>query len=117
MEESESQPAFDLEATLERLGGHYDLFRDIVGFFFRDTPALVLELRAALDTGDLSCVAKSAHRLKGTVLYLGAQPAILAASRVEAAGESRNLAEAAAALAQLEEEVARLEKTLAPYRP
>jgi HPt (histidine-containing phosphotransfer) domain-containing protein len=117
MEESASQPAFELEETLKRLGGHYDLFRDIVGFFFRDTPALVLELRAALETGDLPCIAKAAHRLKGTVLYLGAQPATLAAGRAEAAGDSRNLAEAAAAVGQLADEVRRLEKALAPYRP
>ena len=79
-------PPFNLDAALARLGGEAGVFREMVGFFFGDGLNLVAEIQAAAVAGDVAAIEKKAHRLKGTVLYLGADAAIAAVARVEALG-------------------------------
>ena len=88
----------------------------MAGFFFSDGSKLLPEIRAAAGAGDASTVEKKAHRLKGTVLYLGAEAAVAAVARVEALGRSGDLSDAAAALRSMETELARLAEALQPYR-
>jgi len=51
--------------------------------FFDDVDKLFPQMRAALATGDLVKVGRLGHRLKGTAIYLGAEPAAKAALQVE----------------------------------
>jgi HPt (histidine-containing phosphotransfer) domain-containing protein len=51
--------------------------------FFGEVDNLFPQMRAALEKGDLMEVGRLGHRMKGTVVYLGAQPAKEAALRVE----------------------------------
>ena len=61
-------------------------------------------MRAALEKGDIDDIGRLGHRMKGTLVYLGAEPAKQAASRVErfstSSGGSRS--EAAEAINSLE---------------
>ena len=86
----------------------------MVGFFFGDGLNLVAEIQAAAIAGDVAAIEKKAHRLKGTVLYLGADAAIAAVARVEALARSGNLADAAA-IRSMERETMRLAEALRPY--
>jgi HPt (histidine-containing phosphotransfer) domain-containing protein len=108
---------FDYEEAVARVSGHNDLFQEMVAYFLRDWPGLVEQIRIALERSDATTVARVAHRLKGTVVYLGARLALQAAGRVERLAVSGDLAGVAASMQDLEREMARLEEALAPYRP
>jgi PAS domain S-box-containing protein len=74
---------FDPEEALSRCFNSADMVREMSQCFFDEVEHLFPQLRAALKQGDLGEVGRLGHRLKGTVVYLGAQPATEAARRVE----------------------------------
>jgi hypothetical protein len=57
-----------------------------------------------------------AHRLKNTVVYLGAQPAMQAILEVERAAKARELTEIDAGLSQLSGRLEKLKQSLSAYR-
>lgn len=106
---------FDFEGAMGRLGGDEELFRDIVQFFFEDSPGLLEKLRCGLRDQNASAVERAAHGLKGMAANFGAHRAVEAALRVENLGASGNLAEAPEALRGLEDEIGILKVALNPY--
>jgi len=116
MEQTDSTP-FNLVEAVESLGGQMGLFREMVGFFFDDGMKLVREIRAAAAASDAKVVERKAHRLKGTVVYLGAAAATEAVARVEVLARLLDLADIAGALAAMETELARLAEALQPFAP
>ena len=75
------------------------------------------QMRTALAKGNAAELGGTAHRLKGTVGYLGAASAWDAVRRVEQRGRCDEMAGAAEAIQQLEEQLAILKQALAPHRP
>ncbi len=73
-------------------------------------------MRAALESGDALGLANAAHRLKGTVAYLGAAPALAAMQCVEDIGRSGDLSAAPAAVEKLAMELGRLTEALEGQR-
>ena len=59
------------------------MVREMIQCFFDEVDNLFPQMRAALKKGDLVEVGRLGHRMKGTVVYLGAEPAKEAALRVE----------------------------------
>ena len=110
----ESRHVFHLD---EALACCYDrqMFLGMVDFFFLESATLLDQMRAAAGNADAVDLARAAHRLKGTVLYLGAGACRRAVEQVERAGMSGDLAAAAAALDELDAQVALLKEALAPY--
>jgi CheY-like chemotaxis protein/HPt (histidine-containing phosphotransfer) domain-containing protein len=108
--------AFDCAAALTALGGRVDLLQEMAAFFVGDAPGRLAEIQAGLRDHAPSAVARAAHRLKGTLVYLGAEPALQAAQRVEQIGTSRDLTEAASAFQTLSEEITRLETAVRSWR-
>jgi HPt (histidine-containing phosphotransfer) domain-containing protein len=92
------------------------LFQEMVGCLFDEANPILSRIEAALDRGDGAEIADAAHRLKGTVVYLGAGPAATATIRVEQIGRAGNLSQADDAIRQLAGEIQRLESALTPYR-
>ena len=74
-------------------------------------------MRAALEKGDLEEVGRLGHRMKGTVVYLGAEPAKRAALRVERFCKSSGgtQAEAGEAVNALEHECIVLKAALSEH--
>jgi HPt (histidine-containing phosphotransfer) domain-containing protein len=112
----ESSP-FNLDEAIVRLDCEPGLFREMIGFFFEDGPKLLAEIQTAVGAGDAIAIEKKAHRLKGTVLYLGADSTNEAVSRVEALGRVGDLKGAAEAIRALEAEMTRLAEALRPFGP
>jgi HPt (histidine-containing phosphotransfer) domain-containing protein len=106
---------FDLEETLARFGGDYDLFAEMVEHFFLDSPVVVDAVRAGVEGNDLVAAARAAHRLKGTVGYFGASSLVATANRMEEASKDSRRDWAEAELAQLIQQVASLREILTPY--
>lgn len=105
---------FNIDAAMDRCCNR-EMFRKMVDFFFADADRLMQEARAAVHRQDAPTVGRSVHRLKGTVFYLGAQPTLEAANRVEAAASTGDLEATAETLGRLEGELDRLKEALAAH--
>jgi two-component system, sensor histidine kinase and response regulator len=99
-----AKPAMVLNrpVALGRIGGDEELLREIARLFLSEYPALIQEIRSAIDSGDAHMLERSAHSLKGSVANFEACAAVAAAYRLEIIGRSKQLDQACAALAELE---------------
>ena len=108
---------FDLAVATQACLNNRDLLGQIIGFFFTDADVLLPKIHAALQAGDLAEVGHLAHRLKGTLLHLGAEAAREAARRLEQlmlhGGEQADAEEGVAAL---DRQCELLKQALAPHR-
>ena len=59
------------------------MLREMIQCFFDEVDNSFPQMRAALEKGDLKEVGRLGHRMKGTIVYLGAEPAKHAALHVE----------------------------------
>lgn len=80
---SRAVPVFNPEEALTRCFNSKKMVLEMIQCFHDDVANLLPQMRAALAKGDLVEVGRFGHRMKGTVVYLGAQPAKEAALRVE----------------------------------
>lgn len=103
-----AEPSFNLEEALHHVEGDCDLLAEIAGIFLSDAPAMVVDVVAAIASGDAEAVSRAAHRLKGSVLIFGAPGAAAAALRLETTGRAGDLSTADDDAAHLRAEVDRL---------
>jgi HPt (histidine-containing phosphotransfer) domain-containing protein len=78
-----SIPVFNPEQAIARCFHSPGMVREMIHCFFEEVDTLFPQMRAALEKGDLEEVGYLGHRMKGTVVYLGAEPAKQAATHVE----------------------------------
>jgi two-component system sensor histidine kinase/response regulator len=107
---------FDLDEAVSKCFGKYDLFQEMTGCLYCEADSLLEQMRAALGNGAGTELANTAHRLKGTVAYLGAVPALAATACVENIGRSGDLSAALAAIDRLAMELDRLKSALDGHR-
>jgi HPt (histidine-containing phosphotransfer) domain-containing protein len=74
---------FDAEAALQRCFDNSEMLADMVRFFLTEADGSITQINTALREGDLKAVADLGHRLKGTLVYLAAEPATKTAERLE----------------------------------
>jgi HPt (histidine-containing phosphotransfer) domain-containing protein len=94
-----------LEEILDRIGGNWDLLQSVVALFEEDHPGQLVRIREAIDSGDATALAASAHTLKGSLLVLAADRAAAAALELERMARESRLAAAPTAFAALELEI------------
>jgi HPt (histidine-containing phosphotransfer) domain-containing protein len=108
---------FNEDVAVERCFRSRKMLRQMIRCFLKDADALLPQMRAALQVGDFTEVGRLGHRLKGTVVYLGAERATAAALAVEhfehCPGEP---AEAEVAIRLCEQECQTLRTALAELR-
>lgn len=102
----------DRAAALKRLGGNEQLYRNLVRFFFEDSPGLLEDIRSGLRTGDREQVARAAHSLKGLAANFGCEVAMKSASQMQEIGTSGSLDEATPALEALTNAITQLHLAL-----
>jgi two-component system, sensor histidine kinase and response regulator len=107
---------FDLDNAVKRCYGNYDMFQDMVGYLFSESDPLLEQMRTALSNADAIELGNVSHRLKGTLVYLEAQPALDANQCVQQMGQSGDLTGAAEAIQQLEKQLGLLKRALTPHR-
>ncbi len=73
-EAASSQPAMDLDAALERVGGDSDLLSEIAALFLEQAPESLAAIRNAVKAGrDGRSIQQECHRLKGSIGNFAAQ--------------------------------------------
>lgn len=108
---------FDEEEAVKRCFGRKEALPTMVDCFFNDMDKLLPEMRAALQKGDVEAVGNLGHRLKGTLVYLGAKKATEAAARVERFAHSGGQrSDAEEALDALEQQCKALKAALVRHR-
>ena len=106
---------FDPDRFLRTVEGDRTLLRKLIGLMLGQLPELQAELVRATAAQDAAALARSAHKLKGSVGNLGAGRAVQAAQRLESLANDSKLHEARAALAALIEELRGLRAALTAY--
>ncbi len=106
----------DLDGAMRRLAGDMELFRDFIGYFEEDAPKLLAALHEALANSAAAEVRRAAHSLKGLAANFGASACATAAQAIEECGKSGDLPTASQILPRLEQEVAKLDRVLGPFR-
>jgi len=102
----------DEEAALDRAGGEHSLLVELANMCLAETPDALDSIRSAVADGDAKAIQRTAHKLKGSLLVLAADPASEAAYRLETLGAEGTLDKVAAALSNLEQELERLQPAL-----
>lgn len=98
--------------ALKRVGGDEELLCEIAELFLQEFPGLLADIQAAMAAGDAHALERAAHNLKGSVANFGAEPAREAAYRVECIGRQGDLSSAAAAIAELDDQLGLLQAEL-----
>ena len=103
---------FNEEDLLERLMDDTRLAAAIVARFLSDMPGQFDLLKTCLQQGDLAGAKRQAHAIKGASANVGAKSLQSAAEKMEEAGESKALPEAAVLFLRLEEELLQFKAAL-----
>ena len=119
-EEPTSQPPLDSDvlADLRAMAGEDDpeFLPGLLEQFFHDTPALLAEIRKAVERGDAHTLERTAHCLKGSCRNLGANPMAHLCAQLEEYGRAGSPHEAMILLKQLENELERVQHALESLR-
>jgi CheY-like chemotaxis protein/HPt (histidine-containing phosphotransfer) domain-containing protein len=102
---------FDRDLALKRCYGNPEMLEGMLESFRTDSIEQLGLIHAAVGKGELAEVGRAAHRLRGTVSYLGAQPAADAAQQAEQAAKSGNLSATEKAIIELERQIELLKKS------
>jgi HPt (histidine-containing phosphotransfer) domain-containing protein len=81
--------------------GDSEFLRELITIYLEDTPKQLAKLEEAITRQDADLVVRAAHTIKGSSGNFGATGFARLAEGIEAHGKSKNLAAAAAALAEL----------------
>jgi PAS domain S-box-containing protein len=105
----------DWATALAYVGGDRRLLRDMVELYLEEAPRWRDELRAAIRSGSVADVKRTAHNIKGSMGHFGAGAAFAAAQDLETLARGGILTGAPAACAALEQELDRVEPALAAF--
>jgi two-component system, sensor histidine kinase and response regulator len=98
----------DWNALKENCAGDEALVAEVLELFRKESASLLGDVCAAVSAMDAVAVKKTAHRLKGALVSLGAMPSVAAARELEKAGMENAVARFQPGLQVLESEMARL---------
>ena len=98
----------DWDALRENCAGDEGLVNEVLELFRKEADALLADVRNAVASADAVGVKRTAHRLKGALVSLGARPSVEAARALELAGSGNQLEGTQAMYATLETELTRL---------
>jgi PAS domain S-box-containing protein len=102
----------NLASALAAVDGDPKLLAEVVETFGKESPRLLAAIEQAIATKNAELLRRAAHRLKGTVGYLGATRAVQMARVLEAAGRENRLAGAETAVESLKQELIRMAPAL-----
>ena len=87
-----ARPGIDMEAALERLGGHGALLTRLLSLFAHDFGATLQHIHDAIDAGDLAQAAELVHKIRGAAGNISAPDLFETATALEARLRERETA-------------------------
>ena len=108
-----SGAGIDRTALLLAFDHDWEFFREAVGMFASDYPAMLEAIESAIKIGDADQLKRTAHALKGMVGNFQAKAAAAAALKLEEMGRSGAIGNAAPVFDELTDAIKHLDKTLA----
>jgi two-component system, sensor histidine kinase and response regulator len=105
---------FDKDWLLNRYLGDEELAIEVVKAFREETPALMENLKKALENVNAQDVQRSAHAIKGATGDIGSETLRQTAYGIEMAGAEKNLRQAQRLFSKLQLQMEKLEKLLKP---
>jgi len=103
---------FDADALWERVDGDVELLRDLMRIFRVEFPGKIGGGEAACRQGDAAGLAKSGHKLKGSLLQFSGRAGAAAAQQLEELGKTGRVTGAEPLIHTLKQEVELLMKSL-----
>ena len=97
---------------VDRVQGKPELLKQVVELFFQELPAMLAEIRGAIDRRDLVGLTRAAHTLKGSVGNFGATDVLASVMALEVMGYKSDLSESESIYAELDRGLRRLERAL-----
>jgi len=117
---AQSAPLIDWPALTDRVGGDFELLREVLGLFIADAPGHLGEMDGAIAAGDVVALARTAHTFHGAAANFGAAAVVKLVTEIEhiarGYGTTAGIAAARPLLSALETEVLRLNTVLATLR-
>ena len=110
-----SKRPLDFGPALKRLEGDVEIFKELAGFFLRDTPMMLEQIRKGVLVADGNLLRHSAHRFKGLVSNFDAHDAVELAAKLEFIGRDGQFAQADGLCDKLEHEAERLSEALRSF--
>jgi two-component system sensor histidine kinase/response regulator len=107
---------FDPDEALHICFGNHGVLHEMIECFFSEAHSMLSDMGGATAAGDGDELARLAHRLRTTLVYLAAQPAAEAARRIEDIGRSGVLDGADEALGRLARQIQILARVLSEHR-
>ena len=103
---------FDKAGFMERMLEDEVFARQVIRCFLTDLPSLIAGLKQALHAGDAASTANLAHTIKGAAASVGGEALYGAASAIEEAARSDDLAAASVRVADLDGQFTRLREIM-----
>ncbi|RMF01909.1 MAG: response regulator [Chloroflexi bacterium] len=111
-----SVPVLNHTRFLEDFGGDVDMFNELLDMLVEQATAHISKMNTAIEQHDFEALRFEAHSLKGSSATMGADRVSAVSYQLEKMGREENLAEAPAALAQLEQELQTLLSHVAEWQ-
>jgi len=106
---------FDFRPAMRRLEGDVEIFKELAGFFLRDAPGMIAQIRQSIADQNSGQLLHCAHRLKGLISNFDAKQGVESAARLEGLGREGSLAAAMPLCDTLENELTRLSRALEQF--
>lgn len=81
-------PVFDRDATMDRLDGDQELFKELIEIFLTDSKQQLDSIRASIQAGDATETSQLAHAIKGALGNIGAMKCHRLALELERRGKA-----------------------------
>jgi two-component system, sensor histidine kinase and response regulator len=103
-----AQKIFDKASLLDRLMGDEELMQTVIEAFLEDIPRQINTLKGYLEVGDVPCIERQAHTIKGASANVGGEALREEAFRMEKAGKVGDLDTVKSGIPDLEIQFERL---------
>lgn len=107
----------NLKELKEIMDDDLELIQDCFADFISEWPEQYIEIKGAVMEKNAGKLDEAAHKLKGTLRYLAAEPAAEAAYALEAAGKDNDMAGVEEKLNALENECKKLVDYINQFNP
>ena len=108
-------PCCEIAASIARLGGDVELYKDLVDRFLDDTAGTRARVAAAVERSDMPLVHSSAHSLKGLAASVGATTVTAVLGELEVLGRTGDTAGLGAVWQRFQSAMEGAADELSPY--